>query len=202
MMVLCRRNDSGFLNELYYKCLVCGFVPEDEGHRPLERTARKKPQQLLMAKAPSRYFWNVASTTVLATLVLVATMQIPVPTTVFAAETSLDPIKDILPYIRILNFTINGFTLNYTEGQIILRITADSATITTTETAQNVTTSIITVHKALIHYQDSKKALDIGFASMTITVTIRYVELLAKIDATVILPLWTAIMDRLTGQTP
>lgn len=153
-----------------------------------------------MAKAPSRYFWNVVTATVLATLVLAATMQIPVPTTVFATETSLDSVKDILPYISVLNFTINGFTLNYTEGQIILRISADSATITSTETAQNVTTNIIVVHKALVSYQDSKRTINMGFASMTITVTINYMELLAKIDATAILPLWTEIINFLTGQ--
>jgi len=202
MMVLCRRDSSGFLNELYYKCLACGFVPEDGSYRPLERTASKKPLTLPMIKAPSRFFWNVATATFLATLVLAATMQIPLPTTVFATETSLDPVKDILPYISLLNFTINGFTLNYTEGQIILHIAADSATIRTTETAQNVTTSIIVVHKALINYQDSKRTINMGFASMTITVTIRYVELLAKIEATAILPLWTTIINLLTGQAP
>lgn len=202
MMVLCRRDSSGFLNELYYKCLACGFVPEDGSYRPLERTAGKKPLTLPMIKAPSRFFWNVATATFLATLVLAATMQIPLPTTVFATEISLDPVKDVLPYISLLNFTINGFTLNYTEGQTILRIAADSATIRTTETAQNVTTSIIVVHKALINYQDSKRTINMGFASMTITVTIRYVELLAKIEATAILPLWTAIINLLTGQAP
>jgi len=202
MMVLCRRDSSGFLNELYYKCLACGFVPEDGSYRSRARTAGKKTSTLPMFKAPSRYFWNVATATVLAMLVLAATMQIPLPVTVFATETSIDPVKDILPYISLLNFTINGFTLNYTEGQIILRISADSASIKTTETAQNVTTSVIVVHKALVSYQDSKRTINMGFASMTITVTIRYVELLAKIEATAILPLWTAIINRLTGQAP
>jgi hypothetical protein len=202
MMVLCRRDSSGFLNELYYKCLACGLLPENESYRSKTRTAGKKPLTLPMFKAHNRYFWNAATATVLATLVLAATMQIPLPMTVFATETSLDPVEDILPYISLLNLTITGFTLNYTEGQMILHISADSASITTTETAQNVTTSIIVVHKALVNYQDSKRTIDMGFASLTITVTIRYVELLAKIEATAILPLWTAIMNRLTGQAP
>jgi hypothetical protein len=45
------------------------------------------------------------------------------------------------------------------------------------------------------------RTISMGFASLTLTVTIKYAELLASIDATVILPLWTAIVNRLTGST-
>lgn len=202
MMVLCRRDSFGFLNELYYRCLSCGFIPEEGSYKPGAKTVGKKPRTPPGFKAHSRYLWNAATATVLAALVLTATMQIPVPMTVFATETSLDPVKDILPYIKLLNFTITGFSLNYTEGQMSLRISAASATIRSTETAQNVTTSIIIITKVLVNYTDTKRRLIMGFASLTVTVTIRYEELLANIDATAILPLWTAIINRLTGQIP
>jgi hypothetical protein len=34
------------------------------------------------------------------------------------------------------------------------------------------------------------------------TLTIRYQELLAKLEGTAYLPLWTAILNYLTGKTP
>lgn len=178
MMVLCRRDSSGFLNELYYRCLSCGLTPEEGSYRPRAKTVGKKPQTLPEFKKPSRYLWNVATATVLAALVLTATMQIPVPVTVFAADTSLDPVKDILPYIKILNFTVTGFSLNYSDAQMSLRLTADSATVKSTETAQNVTTSIIIISKVLVNYTDTKRKVLMGFASLTVTVTIRLEELL------------------------
>jgi hypothetical protein len=199
MMVLCRRDASEFLNELYYRFLSCGFIPQESNYGPAAKTVRKKPQKPQRVKAPSSYFWNVATATVLAALVLTATMQIPVPVTVFAADTSLDPVKDILPYIKVLNFTVTGFSLNYSEGQMSVRLTADSATVKSTETAQNVTTSIIVITKALVNYTDSKRKVLMGFASLTVTITIRYEELLAHIDATAIMPLWTTIINELTG---
>jgi hypothetical protein len=82
-----------------------------------------------------------------------------------------------------------------------LIITAASATVKSIETAPNVTTSTIIVQKAMVMYRDSMRTLSMGFASLTLTVTIKYAELLANIDATVILPLWTAIVNRLTGST-
>jgi hypothetical protein len=202
MMLLCRRDSYGFMNELYYRCLACGFIPEERDYGAGAKTVGKKPSVHPEFKTSSRYFWNVATATVLAALVLAATVQIPVPVTVFAAQTSLDPVKDILPYIKLVNFTITGFTLNYTDSQMTLLISADSATVKTIETAPNVTTSTIVVQKALITYRDSKRTLKMGFACLTLTVTIKYAQLLASIDATVILPLWTAIVNRITGQVP
>lgn len=202
MMLLCRRDSYGFMNELYYRCLACGFTPEEGDYATRAENVGKKPSVHSGSKMSGRYFWNVATATVLAALVLAATVQIPVPVTVFAAQTSLDPVKDILPYIKLVNFTINDFTLNYTNSQMTLLISAASATVKTIETAPNVTTSTIVVQKAMVMYHDSMRTLSMGFASLTLTVTIRYAELLANIDATVILPLWTAIVNRLTGQVP
>jgi hypothetical protein len=199
MMVLCRRDASGFLNELYYRCLSCGLIPEESSPRPGAKTVRRKLQNPQRVRSPSSYFWSAATATVLAALVLTATMQIPVPITVFAADTSLDPVKDILPYVKVLNFTVTRFSLNYSQDQISVRLTADSATVKSTETAQNVTTSIIVITKALVNYTDTKRKVLMGFASLTVTITIRYEELLAHIDATAILPLWTTIINRLTG---
>jgi hypothetical protein len=199
MMVLCRRDTSGFLNELYYRCLSCGLIPEESSYRPGAKTVRKKPQTPTGFRSHSSYFWNAAAATVLAALVLTATMQIPVPVTVFATDTSLDPVKDILPYIRVLNFTVTKFSLNYSEDQMSLRLTADSATVKSTETAQNVTTSVIVINKVLVNYTDTKRKVLMGFAYLTVTITIRYEELLAHIDATAILPVWTTIINRLTG---
>lgn len=202
MMVLCRRNSSEFLNELYYRCLTCGFKPEDGNYRSMAKSPGKKSPPSPKFRANSKYFWNAATVTVLATLVLVATIQIPIPVTVFATQASLDAAKDILPYIRLLNFTMTGFTFNYTEGQMMLHISADSATVTTTATSQNVTTSTIILHKVLVNYTDTQRRLMMGFTSLTVTLTIRYVELLATIEGTANLPLWTAIINRLNGQIP
>ena len=201
MMILCRRDSSGFLNELYYRCLACGYIPEKEGYTPKAKTLYKQPRALPRLRT-SNWRWEVATVAILASLALVSVVQIPVPVRVFAAETSIDPVKDILPYINLVNFTISQFSLNYTEGQMALRVSADSASLTSTETAQNVTTCIIILGKVLINYQDAQRTLNMGFASLTMTVTIRFQELIAQIDATSYMPLWTAIINRLTGQIP
>jgi predicted RNA-binding Zn-ribbon protein involved in translation (DUF1610 family) len=199
MMVLCRRGSSGFFNELYYRCLACGFKPEDGNHMRSKKIASKKQQVLPRLKTRS-YLWNAATAGVLILLVLTATMQIPIPVTVFAAQTSLDPVKDILPYIRLLNFTMTGFTLNYTEGHVVIHISANSATVRTTESSQNITTSTIDLQKVIVNYTDSKRQVKMGFTTLTITLTINYEALLAHIDAIAILPLWTTIINDLTGQ--
>jgi len=201
MMILCRRDSSGFLNELYYRCLACGYIPEKDGYTPKAKTLYKQPRALPRLRT-SNWRWEVATVAILASLALVSVVQIPVPVRVFAAETSIDPVKDILPYINLVNFTISQFSLNYTEGQMALRVSADSASLTSTETAQNVTTCIIILGKVLINYQDAQRTLNMGFASLTMTVTIRFQELIAQIDATSYMPLWTAIINRLTGQIP
>lgn len=201
MMILCRRDSSGFLNELYYRCLACGYVPEKEGYTPKAKTVYKQPRASPRLRT-GNWRWEAATVAILASLALVSVVQIPVPVRVFAAETSIDPVKDILPYINLVNFTMSQFSLNYTEGQMTLRVSADSASLTSTETAQNVTTCIIILGKVLINYQDAHRTLNMGFASLTMTVTIRFQELIAHIDGTAYLPLWTAIMSRLTGQIP
>jgi hypothetical protein len=206
MMVLCRKSSSGFLNELYYRCLTCGFTPEDGNYMTRTKSAAKKSSTRGHALPKSRaqtYFWNAATATVLATLVLVATMQVPITTTVFATQTSLDPVKDILPYIRLLNFTMpNGFTFNYSEAKMSLRISASSATVVSTESAQNVTTSKIILQKVLLNYTDTKRSLKMGIASLTVYLTIRYEAMIARINGTAVLPLWTAILNRINGQLP
>jgi hypothetical protein len=199
MMVLCRRDSSGFLNEFYYRCLECGFKPEDGNYMRSTKIASKK-QRALPRLRTHNYFWSAATAGVLVILVLTATMQIPIPVKVFAAQTSLDPVKDILPYIRLLNFTTTGFTLNFTEGHVTIHISAYSATVRTTESSQNITTSIIDLTKVVVNYTDSERRIMMGFATLTITLTINYEALLASIDATAILPLWTTIINDLTGQ--
>jgi hypothetical protein len=201
MMILCRRDSSGFLNELYYRCLACGYVPEKEGYTPKAKTVHKQPRALPKLRT-GHWRWEAATVAILASLAMVSVMQIPVPTTVFAAETSMDPVKDILPYINLVNFTMSQFSFNYTEGQMTLRVSADSASLTSTETAENVTTCIIILGKVLVNYQDANRIFNMGFASLTLTVTIRFEELIAQIDGTAYLPLWTAIINRLTGQIP
>jgi hypothetical protein len=129
-------------------------------------------------------------------------MQIPVPVRVFAAQVSIDPVKDILPYVALVNFSTTQFNLNYTEGQVSLRVTADHATVTSSGTSQNVTTYYMVLGVVLINYQDAKRTLNMGFASLTMAITIRYQELLANIDASTYMPLWTAILQELTGQIP
>lgn len=201
MMVLCRKDSFGFFNELYYRCLACGFKPEDGKYMQSAKLARKK-QQTLPKLRSHNYLWQGATVAVLAGLVIMATMQIPVPVTVFATQTSLDSVKAILPYIRLLNFTIAGFTFNYTEGQMTLDIAAANATVKSTESSQNVTTSIIYLHKVLVSYTGPKSKFTMGFTSLTVALTIRYEALLASINGTTVLPLWTDLINSLTGQMP
>jgi hypothetical protein len=126
-------------------------------------------------------------------------MQIPVPVRVFAAEIPIDPVKDILPYVALINFSTTQFSLNYTEGPVSLRVTADHATVTSSNVSQNVTTYYMALGVVLINYQDANRTLNMGFATLTIAITIRYQELLANIDASTYMPLWTAILDELTS---
>jgi hypothetical protein len=202
MMVLCRRDSSGFLNEIYYRCLHCGNMPKEEDYRPT-KTVTAHEQGLKMPKLKLGN-WRLKAVTgaVLATLAVALMMQIPVPVQVFAMQTTIAPVKDILPYLNLVNFTMSYFSFNYTQGQIVLRILADFASIASTQSVQNVTTSTFVLGKVLVNYQDSQRTLSMGFASLTLTVAIRYQDLVANIDATAYMPLWTAIYRQLTGQAP
>jgi len=198
MMILCRRDQQGFLNELYYRCLSCGYIPTQYNQTP-RKTSRKGVAPL---KMKGNWRWRIGVAAILSTLIFASILQIPVPVNVFATEVSLDPVKDILPYIELVNCTLSKFSLNYTEGETILQISADYASVTSTETAQNITTCKILLGKVLVTYKDARRTLEMGFASLTITLTIRYQELLAKLEGTAYLPLWTAILNYLTGKTP
>ncbi|MEM3827872.1 MAG: hypothetical protein QXP36_01460 [Conexivisphaerales archaeon] len=209
MMILCRRDEEGFMNELYYKCLICGATPQ-YSLETQPKTKRAKSSMFSTAplksqKQPSKRGslpWKIGTAAIIASLVLVTVMQIPVPVRVLATQVSIDPIKDILPYIALVNFTISRFSLNYTEGQMQLQVTADYASITTYETTENVTTCKVLLGKVLIGYKDPQRTLNMGFASLTMTVNIRYQELIAHIDLTAYMPLWTAILDWLSGRLP
>ncbi|MDH5754276.1 MAG: hypothetical protein OEY95_03595 [Candidatus Bathyarchaeota archaeon] len=200
MMILCRRDSSGFLNEVYYRCLACSYIPREEEYALKTKTAQKK-LRIQPKLGIVNWRWQIPTATVLAALVLVSVMQIPVPVRVFATETSIDPFKDILPYVDLINFTMSQFSLNYSEGQITLNITADYARVTSTETTQNVTICNVLLGKVLINYRDETRELNMGFASLSLAVTIKYQELIAKIDATVYMPLWTATINQLAGRT-
>jgi hypothetical protein len=176
-------------------------MPEEDYRRTEIEVTRTPPWKMPKLKG-NKWHWKVATAAILASLVLVSIMQIPVPVRVFATEVSLDPVKDILPYVGLVNFTISQFSLNYTEGQIELHVTADEASIISTETAPNVTTCNCNLAKVLINYQDSQRTMNMGFAALSMTITIRYQDLIAHIDATAYMPLWTAIVRQLTGQTP
>lgn len=199
MMVLCRRDPrSGFLNELYYKCLACGFVAREDFR--VRETRRRRILPLRVSARNLR--WRAATVAVLAMLTLISVMQIPVPVKVFATEVSLDPVKDILPYVRLVNFTISDFSLNYTEGEMLLKVSASYASVTAVEDVANITTCTMSLSKVLVNYKDSIRAFNMGFASLTLTVKIMYEELIAKIEASTYMPLWTAILQKLTGQLP
>lgn len=200
MMILCRRDSSGFLNEVYYRCLACNYIPREEEYTLKAKTVQKK-LRIQPKLGIVNWRWQTLTATVLAALVLVSVMQIPVPVRVFATETSIDPFKDILPYVDLINFTMSQFSLNYSESQITLNITADYARVTSTETTQNVTICNVLLGKVLINYRDETRELNMGFASLSLAVTIKYQELIAKIDATVYMPLWTATINQLAGRT-
>lgn len=202
MMILCRRNSYGFLNELYYRCIACGFKPEDRNYVRSAKVPSKK-QQALPRRKTRNYFWSAATAAILAILVLTATMQIPIPVTVFAAQTSLTPVQDILPYLKLINFTSSmmiDFTLNYTQGHVTIHISAENATIQSTYGSHNITSSTIYLRKVVVNYTDSERRIMMGFAALTVNLTVNYQTLLANIDATTILPLWTTIINDLTGQ--
>ena len=201
MWLLCRRDQDGFVNEVYYRCLACGNVPTQTS----QIKAGKPPTTKLASRARHGggiWKWRIGTATMIATLILASVMQIPVPVKVLATQVSIDPVKDILPYIGLVNFTISKFSLNYTQGSVQLQVSADYASVTATETAANVTTCKILLGKVLINYRDTQRTLNMGFASLTMTVTIRYQELLAKIDCTAYMPLWSALMGWLTGSLP
>jgi hypothetical protein len=198
MMVLCQRGLSGF--QPYYRCLACGRIHSEESHDARAQTIHKHARTIPTLKL-GNWHWKAATATILATIALVSVMQIPVPVRVFATEVSVDPIKDILPYVQLVNFTMAEFSLNYTEGQTMLRVLSDYATVTSAETAQNVTTYNLILGKALVNYQDARQTLNMGFATLQVTITVRYQELVAHIDGTAYMPLWTAIVKQLTGQT-
>jgi len=201
MMILCRRDSSGFMGEVYHKCLSCGNMPDATPQTHPSRTVNKRPKTIPRTSFHD-WRWKAVAATLLASIVLVSVMQIPVPVRVFAAQVSIDPVKDILPYVALVNFSTTQFNLNYTEGQVSLRVTADHATVTSSGTSQNVTTYYMVLGVVLINYQDAKRTLNMGFASLTMAITIRYQELLANIDASTYMPLWTAILQELTGQIP
>ena len=201
MWLLCRRDQDGFLNEVYYRCLACGYVPSQTSLIKARKPPITKPASR-MGRGDGSWEWRIGTATIIATLILASVMQIPVPVKVLATQVSIDPLKDILPYIRLVNFTISEFSLNYTDGSIQLQVSADQASIKATETAANVTTYKILLDKVLINYRDTQRTLNMGFASLTMTVTIMYQELLAKIECTAYMPLWSALMGRLTGSLP
>lgn len=206
MMILCRRDEEGFMEQLYYKCLICGITSLQalekytEGSTRKFLTQSKRGQKQIIKK--SSLPWKIGTATIIATLVLATVMQIPVPVRVLATEVSVDPVKGILPYIGLVNFTVSSFSLNYTEDQKQLQVTADYARITTYETVENVTTCKALLGKVLINYRDPQRTFNMGFASLTMTVNIKYQELIAKIDFTTYMPLWTAILDKLFGRSP
>ena len=202
MMVLCRRErNSGFLNELYYKCLICGYSPE-RGYQPLQAdTVSKKlafPSKLKSKRLPLKFMAFAFA----AIVGLAFILQVPVPMRVFATEISVEPFKDILPYISVVNFSISDFNLNYSEGDISLQIFAEYATLVSMEAEPNVTTYVVSMGKVMVSYQDSKRSFNMGFSNMGLTIKIMYKELIAKIDASTFTPLWMAIMQKLTGQPP
>ena len=188
------------MNEVYYRCLACGNIPTHVSQ--ITRKTAAKREASTTKHWNNSWKWRIGATTIIATLILASVMQMPIPVRVLATQVSIDPVKDILPYIGLVNFTISRFSLNYTEGSVQLQVSADYASITAVESAANVTTCKILLGKVLLNYRDTKRTVNMGFASLTMTVTIRYQELLAKIDCTAYMPLWTAIIGRLTGSLP
>jgi hypothetical protein len=202
MMMLCRRDSSGFMDEVYNRCLSCGYMPDAEAPTQAARSVSRRPRSALSKTKLHDWRWKTVAATLLASIVLVSVMQIPVPVRVFAAEVPIDPVKDILPYVVLLNFSTTNFSLNYTEGQVSLRVAADHATVTSSMSDQNVTTYYMALGVVLINYQDAQTTLNMGFASLTMAITVRYQDLVANIDASTYMPLWTALVEKLTGQIP
>jgi hypothetical protein len=200
MWLSCRRDQDGFLNEVYYRCLACGNIPA----RTSELMVKKPPitKTRFYVGRGAGWRWRFGAAAIIATLIIATVMQIPVPVRVLATQVSIDPVKDILPYIGLVNFTISKFSLNYTDGRMQLQVSADYASVTTTETAANITTCKILLGKVLVNYKDAQRTLNMGFASLTMTITVRYQELLAKIECTAYMPLWSALIGRLTGSLP
>ena len=209
MMILCRRDSTGFMDEVYHRCLSCGHIPDAQPSAQTQRAVNKhvKITPRTTPKTSRKtslhdWRWKAVAATLLASVVLVSVMQIPVPVRVFAAQVPIDPVKNILPYVALVNFSTTNFSLNYTEGQVSLRVAADHATVTSSVSGQNVTTYYMVLGVVLINYKDATRTLNMGFASLTMAITVRYNELLANIDACTYMPLWTAFVEKLTGQIP
>ena len=197
MMLLTKRDQTGFLNKLYYKCLNCGYTIDiEKTPKTTKQNTNPKPK-----KQTANLRWKAIAATTIMALALLPILQVPVQVKVFATELPLDSMKDILPYIHLVNFTMSNFTLNYSDTERTLNITANYINLKTTETIQNTTTCNIQLNKVFLNYKDQTRTLNIGLTTLTLNIKIQYQELIAKINATTYMPLWTALINNLLGKT-
>ncbi len=191
MTVFSRRDSSGFMNELYERCLFCGYTPEQGVE------AKLLPQRFTFGGFKNKK--KIMMAMAVASIALIAILQVPVPVTVFAFETSIEQLKDVLPYITLVNFTLSDFNVNYSQNGQTLNVSASHASVKTIATNDNITTYTMMLNKLLVHYQDNERTLDLGLASMTLTVKVYVDELLAKIEGTTYLPLWSELLRLFAG---
>ena len=194
MTILCRRGPTGFVDEFYEKCLFCGYSPmTDEAESPKEK---KVSHRSLLRKGAVT---NALIATCLIGIILFAVLQIPIPQQVFAFETSAEPYAHVLKAIRVINFTLTRFSLNYSEGQIRLNVSADYISLKSYSVGENVTLYSFVLGSVYIHYRDATRSLDMGLSSLTLNVEVDYTELTIAMEGIANLPLWTAIFERLSG---
>ena len=194
MTILCRRGPTGFVDEFYEKCLFCGYSPiTDEAKFPKEK---KVYHRSLLRKGAAT---NALIVTCLIGIILFAVLQIPIPQRVFAFETSAEPYVHVFKAIRIINFTLSRFSLNYSEGQIRLNVSADYISLESYYIGENVTLYSFILGSVHIHYRDATRSFDMGLSSLTLNVKVDFTELTIAMEGIANLPLWTAIFERLSG---
>jgi len=194
MTVLCRRSPSGFMDEFYEKCFFCGYTPTLSGTEESSRR-RRIPKFTVGGKTAT----NALIVLCLTGMLLFAVLQVPVPQRVFAFETSVGSYVQVLQAVRVINFTLTRFSLNYSEGQVKLNVSADYVSLKSSSVGVNVTLYSFVLGSVRIHYRDATKILDMGLSSLTLNVEVNFVELTAAIEGITSLPLWMAIANKLSG---
>jgi hypothetical protein len=193
MTTLCRRSSYGFLEEFYERCFFCGYTPV------LRIQKQRSRFRFKLGRPRIQRIGDILTVGCLTGILLFAILQIPVPQTVFAFEAPLGSIGEILECISLLNFTMSGFSLNYSQQTLTLNILADYISLKSTSVGENITLYSFTLGRVLIHYDDEVRKMDMGLSSLTLNIQVNYAKLLVRMEGITNLPLWSAITRNIFG---
>ena len=101
--------------------------------------------------------------------------------------------------INLVNFILSDFRLNYSEGNIVLIVSADYASLTSYSVGENLTQYSFVLRSVVLHYSDEARSLDLELSSLTLNVEVNYTKLVVAVEGIANLPLWVALANRLFG---